>query len=259
MRYYLYKVLSYLVKIFSQSDIVSKPVKGFPSSLYYEKSQHLTFLFKRTIDYENKIWNNIQSYITNGDIVFDIGGNIGQYAIKFCDFVGPDGKVFSFEPDPKNFAFLQFNVNINSLKNIKCDNLGIGDKKGDLKFYRDTETGGRMGSFNQEFVKDKFSGHTELVQVETYDNIVGLYGIPNFVKIDIEGYEAKLVSAISTFHKRTIFLIEVRQSTKKEIFELFNEQGFSCKLVDFDNIIRIDSYEQIPNFANLLFHFINEH
>ena len=74
----LYSFASKMVKALSRNEIVSKPIEGFDKRLYYERSQHLTFLFRKKIAYEVNIWNNIKSLIKKGDLVFDVGGNIGQ-------------------------------------------------------------------------------------------------------------------------------------------------------------------------------------
>ncbi len=106
MKKSIYNLVSKTVKLFSKSDIIGKRISGFNKTLYYERSQHLTFLFQPSIKYEETIQNKIKEYIQEGDIIFDIGANIGQYAMPFSELVGNNGKVYSFEPDFKNFAFL---------------------------------------------------------------------------------------------------------------------------------------------------------
>lgn len=249
----LYKFTSKAIKALSKHDIVSKPIDGFDKRLYYERSQHLTFLFQSKISYEINIWNNIKALLNEGDLIFDIGGNIGQYALRFSEAVGTKGKIITFEPDFKNFAFLQFNSNRNACKNIQCLNIGLGEKSETIQFFRDTETGGRMGSFGKEFVQDKFKGFTDLVEVETYDNMVQKYGVPNFVKIDVEGFEFNVLKGVKDFSKDTKFLVEVRESTKESVFELFTQHHFDCFMVDDKASIKINKRTEIPAFANLLF------
>jgi FkbM family methyltransferase len=249
----LYNFTSKAIKALSKHDIVSKQIDGFDKRLYYERSQHLTFLFQNKISYEINIWNNVKSFLNEGDLIFDIGGNIGQYAMRFSEAVGTKGKIISFEPDFKNFAFLQFNSNQNACKNIQCLNMGLGEKPETIEFFRDTETGGRMGSFGKEFVKDKFKGFTDLVEVETFDRMVQKYGIPNFVKIDVEGFEFNVLKGVKDFSKTTKFLVEVRESTKGDVFDIFTQHHFKCFMVDDKVSVKINSKTEIPQFANLLF------
>lgn len=56
--------------------------------------------------------------VKKGNVVLDIGANIGYYTLIFAKLVGEDGKVFAFEPDPTNFALLKKNVEMNGYKNV---------------------------------------------------------------------------------------------------------------------------------------------
>lgn len=236
-------------------SIVVKPIEGFNKNLYFEKSQHLIFLFQNKISYEINIWNNVKSHINEGDLVFDVGGNIGQYAMRFSEVVGDKGKVLSFEPDFKNFAFLQFNANMNACKNLQCLNIGLAEEQKRIEFFRDTETGGRAGSFQREFVKEHFKGFTDWVEVDVLDNVISKFGMPNFVKIDVEGFEYNVIRGIKTFQKKTKFLIEVRESTKNDVFDVFAKNNFRCWVVDSKIPFEVRDKKDIPSFANLLFLF----
>ena len=248
-----YNFFSKFAKILLGKRIVSKPIDGFDKRLYFERSQHLIFLFQSKISYEINIWNNIKSYLNSGDLIFDIGGNIGQYAMRFSEVVGKEGKVISFEPDFKNFAFLQFNSNINACKNLQCLNMGLGEKQETIEFFRDTETGGRMGSFKKEFVQKNFKGFTDFVEVTTFDSMVQKFGTPSFVKIDVEGFEYNVLKGIKELSKTTKFLVEVRGSTKNDVFDTFAKHNFRCFVVDNPAAFEVFDQKEVPSFADLLF------
>lgn len=63
--------------------------------------------------YEEFETNIVKEEIKKGDIVLEIGANIGYYTLIFAKLVGEKGKVFAFEPDPTNFALLKKNIEIN--------------------------------------------------------------------------------------------------------------------------------------------------
>jgi hypothetical protein len=111
-----YKSISTVAKLLFKDKISGKYFFGSKKMLYYPSAQHLGFLFQSEIRYEFEIFNAIKPYIQSRGIVFDIGANIGQYAIPISELIGHQGRVYSFEPDPKNFAFLQFNTAIIMLK-----------------------------------------------------------------------------------------------------------------------------------------------
>src|SRR3990172_1939329 len=56
--------------------------------------------------YEDVETEFVKKIIHEGDIVLDIGANIGYYSLIFAKLVGKLGKVFSFEPEPYNFSLL---------------------------------------------------------------------------------------------------------------------------------------------------------
>lgn len=253
MRAAIKLVLARILKRYFQNRIAVKAYNGTKSLLYYEESQHLMFAFKSRLSYEPTIQGKIKKYIHEVGLVFDIGGNIGQYTLLFSDLVGEKGKVVTIEPDYKNFSFLQFNVNVNNLSNVVCLKKGISDTPGVVEFYRDTETGGRKGSFERAFVHQNFKGFTEKVETTTLDSLIEEYGCPHFVKVDVEGFEAKVINGLTKQLKNTVFLVEVREETKQEVFHYFQQREYVCYHIDEEVDVEIRTPEQIPKFANLLF------
>lgn len=52
--------------------------------------------------------------LKKGDIVFDIGANVGFYSLLAAEVIGFKGKVFSFEPLPENFKHIKKHIEINN-------------------------------------------------------------------------------------------------------------------------------------------------
>jgi FkbM family methyltransferase len=48
-----------------------------------------------------------------GDVFVDVGANIGYFTVLAAERVGPDGAVYAFEPDPRNYRLLSSNVSLN--------------------------------------------------------------------------------------------------------------------------------------------------
>ena len=252
MKQFAFAIIRHFLKFITKGEITGKKYSGINKTLYYEKAQHLNFLFQKTIKYEENIQQKLPKYIYPGNTVFDIGGNIGQYAIPFSELVGQNGQVFSFEPDYKNFSFLQFNMNINQCINVSCINCGVGNEDSELDFFRDTETGGRMGSFKKQFVGNNFKGFSTKVSLMKFDTLIKSFGNPNFVKIDVEGFEYEVISGLTIDLPETTFLIEVREETKESVFDFFNKKDYKCLWVDGPDRLITHSSE-IPGFANLIF------
>jgi FkbM family methyltransferase len=56
--------------------------------------------------------------IRRGEYVLDLGAHHGFYSLLAARRVGPEGKVFSFEPEPENFRMLQTNIWLNGLGEV---------------------------------------------------------------------------------------------------------------------------------------------
>jgi len=65
-----------------------------------------------------------------GNVIIDIGTNIGFSLLNMAKISGDKGLVIGFEPDPINFSRLQKNISLNSFTNIKVNPIGLGDKQG---------------------------------------------------------------------------------------------------------------------------------
>ena len=143
MKKILHAILQAIVKFCAKGLIIGKKMQNSGLVLYYEIDQFLGFLFQREIAYEPVLQQKLTAYIAEGSLIFDVGANIGQYALWFSTLV-PKGKVVCFEPDKKNYAFLSFNVFRNELNNVFLNELGLGESISKETFYRDTKTGGAL-------------------------------------------------------------------------------------------------------------------
>ena len=76
------------------------------------------------------------------DVVLDIGGHIGLFALfasQFCK----KGKIFCFEPVKENYNILLENLELNAVKNIVPFNLAVYDDSKKVKMYLNDDEIGR--------------------------------------------------------------------------------------------------------------------
>ena len=150
--------------------------------------------------------------IRPGLVCYDVGANLGVYAIQFSSMVGPSGKVVAFEPNPYTLRMLRHHVAINRLSNVHIVAAAAGDAPGSADFYAETWDGmGRMGAPNQSLREtERFT-----VPVTTIDQQVAQTGlVPDFMLIDVEGFEiAVLDGARNTLlqHRPTV-VVEMHPS-----------------------------------------------
>jgi FkbM family methyltransferase len=244
--------LRQFLQFFYKNTITGKKLKGSDKKLFYQKGQHLNFLFKDFICYEEEIQGILKNYIKPGYLIFDIGGNIGQYALFFSD-VNKPGKVLTIEPDPKTYSFLLFNIANNLIDNVEALNIGVGAAESKLTYYADSATGGRKGSFIKEAVGENYHGKTYEIDITTLDILINKYGIPDFIKIDVEGFETEVLKGLTAKLNNCHFFIEVRADSASEIFNYFSAETHICYCIDDKKEKQINQADEISDFANLLF------
>ncbi|OBQ32681.1 MAG: hypothetical protein AN487_21925 [Anabaena sp. CRKS33] len=125
------------------------------------------------------------------DAVFlDIGANIGVFTITAAKFLEQNGRVIAVEASPKIFPYLQQNIEVNGLNNVKTLQLAATERDNDtVPFYEAPMDKFGMGSLAPQF-------HSSPIQIKTktIDSILKDEKIDkvNFIKIDVEGYESSV-------------------------------------------------------------------
>ena len=146
--------------------------------------------------YEPVETNIIKQEIKKGDVVLDIGANIGYYTLLMADMVGTDGKVFAFEPEPYNFELLRKNIEINVCKNVILERKAISNynKKSNLYLSKDN-TG--MHRLNESKYCEKYI-EVNVIKLDDYFYNNELINKIKFIKIDVEGSELDVLQGMES-------------------------------------------------------------
>lgn len=248
----VYQWVASFLRWYYSNRITGKRIKGTSKILYYEISQHLGFLGRQEILYEADFCRILLAQIKPGSVVFEIGSNIGQYSLQISEKIGKGGRLICVEPDTDNFALLQFNVRKNKCSNVTLLQLAVSNEGGPITMFKDSITGGRMSSMIKKYSNMRQDGETEQVEAVTLKSLMRTYGNPSFVKVDVEGAENFVFSDIDDLHSNTIYIVEVREETKEDVFLIFNKAGFTCRHLEGNQRL-ITAAALIPDFANLLF------
>jgi FkbM family methyltransferase len=164
-------------------------------------------------DFEVPAMTTLFSLMKQGDWIVDIGANMGAVTLAAADRVGPAGHVFSFEPHPDNFRRLRHNVSLNNYSNLTLIQKGLGERATTLPMT--TEREDNKGLYRVEELPKK--GNAALVEVVTLDEYLmdqGPLSHIDLIKIDVEGYEMKvLAGAKNTIQRfRPTLFVEVVDS-----------------------------------------------
>lgn len=135
--------------------------------------------------YEQENQHHWRRHVKPGMVVYDIGANVGFYTLMASVLVGQTGKVFPFEPLPRNLRFLHEHVRINRLANVQVREEAVSDAPGEAMF--EDVPGGAMARLSERGqIKVKLVAVDALVEG-------GAMPAPKMVKIDVEGAEVSVL------------------------------------------------------------------
>jgi len=127
----------------------------------------------------------IGACIKEGDVVVDVGANIGYYTLMFARSVGESGRVFAFEPDPVNFSLLERNVQRNGYRNVELIQKAVAAQTGTLRLYLSETNRGD----HRVYDSDDRRASIEIEAVDLDSFFKGHDGRIDFIKMDIQGSE----------------------------------------------------------------------
>ena len=156
------------------------------------------------LEYEPEL-RQILTRVKAGDVILDIGANIGSYTLRLARKTGPTGRVVSVEAMAKNAQFLEMNIKANHLANVTVVQAAVGATNSHVALYSKGHASSiklnAEGGFTQV-------GETEMV---TGDSILDRLGLArlDWIKMDIEGGEPEalrgLSRALANFRPRILF------------------------------------------------------
>ena len=130
--------------------------------------------------------------VRKGDVVLDVGANMGLTARIFSRLVGPGGKVFAFEPDPKTAELLRHNVR--HFPQCVVTTAAVSEKPGQATFHVHPTSiaGSSLVSFKD--CQDTITVPCVSMDQFIEDNKIGRIAL---VKIDVEGGESLVLKGFS--------------------------------------------------------------
>ena len=185
--------------------------------------------------------------VKDGDNVIDLGANIGYFTLILAKLVGPTGKVFAFEPDPRNLALLKKNVEYNNYKNVIIVPKAVSDVNDKCTLYVGQKTFGQNRIYKPKKTKNQnfIPIDSETVRLDDFFKTNNLLNKISFIKMDIEGAEflalngmkeiLKLNKNIKLFTEVEISYLEDAGSNYTQFVDLLTENNFILYLADNRN------------------------
>ena len=193
--------------------------------------------------YEPNQTKIVKKYVHEGDVVIDVGAHVGYYTLLMAQLVGKNGKVYSFEPDPINFELLKKSVEINGFENVVLIQKAVSDTTEKIKLFLGDNDSAINRIYDAKLGDAKKSIDVESVTIDEYfkenDKLF------NFIKIDSEGSEAKIINGMEKFltkNRKLImmteffpFLIKKSGDEPKQYLKSLENSGFELYNILDDN------------------------
>ena len=132
-----------------------------------------------------------------GEVFYDIGANIGVYALLAAQRVGLDGRVYAFEPSLPNAVQLQRNIAASGLTNVKLCTAPLHAYSGLSVFaYRSLRPGAsghQLGHRHDEAGVPFVPEATEIKAMTTLDHVIAEFPPARMVKLDVDGNELRIL------------------------------------------------------------------
>jgi len=142
-------------------------------------------MYKKRADQHERAW--IRGFVTPGDVIVDIGANVGVYSVFFAELVGPQGSVFAFEPDPQNFARLKRTTA--ALARVFPLEAAVGDETGSIQLFQSKGL-----NFDHRTYSNPDDEYSVEVAITRLDDVAALKDARiKLVKIDVQGFEMSVL------------------------------------------------------------------
>jgi FkbM family methyltransferase len=193
------RAIARVARALDASAVRSKRIeRGVPRSLYRTRGGQLFWLdpsnyLDRCIAergvFEPDAVAVMRRLVQHGDVVLDVGANIGFHTVLLSELVGPTGRVHAFEPTAAFRAVLERNVVTNLLTNVEIHALGLSDRSQRLTI----QIGDSSATLHPPGgVASRGSEQIELVSLDEIRDRLCLDRL-DFVKVDVDGHEPAML------------------------------------------------------------------
>jgi FkbM family methyltransferase len=132
------------------------------------------------------------TFVKQGDLVFDVGVNLGQKSEIFLDL---GARVIGVEPNSLCEPTLRYLFGLRG--NFTLVPAALADKEGHMTLHRVGSSPTASLRSNWAWVAHEGTPTQAEVEVTTLDCLIARHGVPQFCKIDVEGYEVEVLRGLS--------------------------------------------------------------
>lgn len=248
-----------------KNKFIVKTLKGFNLIINPKLDKGIEYSIYKEGIYEEGTLDAFECIIAKGDVILDLGGNIGLTTIYASKLTGKKGKVYSFEAHPGTFEILKKNIELNKCLNVTPVNFAVSDDVGSGSIYENLDINRGAASLMKKNDEQNFF-KIPIITLDKFlvDNKINDI---NLVKMDIEGYELNALKGMKSFLKinsKPVFCIELSfdVNTFEVIDEIFTTLTLEYNYLAYrqkrgktlgGKFINIEKTKDLPKFDNIYF------
>jgi FkbM family methyltransferase len=170
-------------------------------------------------EYDKKETKLIEELDLRDKVIYDVGAHHGYYSFLFSKCVGNNGKVFAFEPSPRERFYFKVSKFLNYSKNITLVPFGVSSKCKKTIFYQAQGIWTGFNSLRPPRYPEGYKVKTKKIIIDliNLDSFVLSDNLPFLIKMDIEGAEFSAVKGAVRLIKSVhpLFLMEMDDRRSK--------------------------------------------
>ena len=188
--------------------------------------------------WEKETTDTVVSKVKEEMIILDVGADIGYYSLLFSKLVGNNGMIYSFEPIPEAKGYLDVNICLNNIMNVKSYEFALFDEEG-------------FSYIEDPFGKSRLNNNPDMqnydsirVQTKKFDSLK-INSRIDLIKIDVEGSEMNVLTGMKETIKKyhPIILLELHCDLIKQysylpedVIGYLEKENYLISPVDQDTI-----------------------
>lgn len=195
----------------------------------------------RPQEYESELRSELVKHTMPGQVIWDIGANVGIYVELLLSLVGPGGTVVAFEPSPKSFDVLK--KKYSRIPNVRLENVALSDRDGVAPFFETPAT--TTSSLDR---RETLATNEIEIAVKRGDSYASGH-FPNIVKIDVEGHELEVLNGMQGILKSanlecvflemhfSILSEQGRPNAPATIVRMLRQAGLAVRWIDSSHLV----------------------
>ncbi len=145
--------------------------------------------------YEPEVTQKVIELTQGAKVCIDVGSHVGYDSLAMLQSMNPSGKLICIDPMKEDMDLLKITFKENRITNYVCFNVGLGDFDGvkNAKVYSDSGMARFEDSDFNNYLTPKSFGDFKVRTLDSISEEMSLEVI-DFIKIDVEGYETKVIN-----------------------------------------------------------------